>query len=71
MARPHTQLFGGARHYVFHLGGGVLGGRGALPANNTPAQQKTPLTPPPLLNLALGGVLSRISDFREPPPPLV
>ena len=38
--------------------GGGLGGRGALPADNTPAQRKTPLnTPltPPLLNLALGG----------------
>ena len=49
--------------------GGDLGGWGALPADNTPAQRKTPLNPPPLLNLALGGFLSRVSKFREPPPP--
>ena len=54
-------------------GGGGLGGRGAVSADNTPAQRKTPLNPPPqtppFLNLALGGVLSMISDFRESPPP--
>ena len=54
-------------------GGGGLGGRGAVSADNTPAQRKTPLKPPPkpppFLNLALGGFLSMISDFRESPPP--
>ena len=38
-----------------------------------PAATKNPLNPPPpnppFLNLALGVFLSRISDFREPPPP--
>ena len=54
---------------MYFIGGG-LGGRGTLPADNTPAQRKTPLKPPPFLNLALQGVLSMISDFRESPPPL-
>ena len=57
---------------MYFIGGG-LGGRGALPVDNTPAQRKTPLNPPPpkpppFLNLAMG-VLSMISDFRESPPP--
>ena len=63
---PWGMVFWGG---VYFIGGGV-GGPGALPADNTPARRKTPLQPPPqtppLLNLALGGVLSRISDFREP-----
>ena len=45
LGRSDAQLFGGARHYVFHLVwgcGGDLGGRGALPADNTPAQRKNP-----------------------------
>ena len=55
---------------MYFMGGG--GGRGALPADNTPAKRKTPLNPPqppPFFNLALGVFLSMISDFREPPPP--
>ena len=58
---------------MFFIGGGG-GGWGAVSADNTPAQRKPPLNPPPLkpppfLNLALGGVLSMISDFRESRPP--
>ena len=69
--QPHTQLFGGARHYVLQWGGG--GGRCAVSAGNTPAQRKTPLTPPPpklpFFKFGSGGVSSMISDFRESPPP--
>ena len=58
---------------MYFIGGG-LGGRGTLPVDNTPAQRKTPLNPPPktppFLNLALGGGLSMMSDLRESPPPL-
>ena len=58
---------------MFFIGGGGLGGRGALPANNTPAQRKTPLNPPPpkppLFKFGSGGVFSMISDFRESRPP--
>ena len=58
----------------FIWGGGGVGGRGALPADNTPAQRKTPLTPPPpqtppFLNLALGGFKQDIRFPRTPPPP--
>ena len=59
------------------LGGGGLGGRGALPEDNTPAQRKTPLkpppppTPPPFL-IWLWGVFKHDIQFpRTPPPPLV
>ena len=53
-------------------GGGGRGGRGGVSADNTPAQRKTPLNPPkppPFLDLAPGGGLSMISNFRESPPP--
>ena len=56
----------------FIWGGGGLAGRGALPADNTPGQRKTPLNPPPnppLFKFGSGGVLSMISNFRESPPP--
>ena len=47
-----------------------MGGWGAIPADNSPTQQKTPLTPPPpphprVLILALWVFFSRISEFRE------
>ena len=52
--------------------GGDLWGRGAVSADNTPAQLKTPLTPPPqtppFFKFGFGGVLSMIFDFRESPP---
>ena len=60
---------------MYFIGGAGLGGWGALSADNTPKQRKTPLNPPPkpplFLNLALGGGLSMISDFRETHPPLI
>ena len=58
---------------MYFIGGG-LGGRGALSADNTPAQRKTPLNPPPpnppFFKVGSGGVLSMIPDFRETPPPV-
>ena len=55
----------------FIWGGG--GGQGAVSADNTLAQRKNPLKPPPqtppFFNLALGGFLSMIPDYRESPPP--
>ena len=59
---------------MYFIGGGV-GGPGCPSRGQYPRAAKNPLKPPlpkpPLfLNLALGGFLSRISDFREPPPPL-
>ena len=32
---------------MYFIGGGGLGGLGALLADNSPAQRKTPLSPPP------------------------
>ena len=55
---------------MYFIGGG-LGGRGALPADNTPAQRKTPLSPPqnpPFLNLALVGVFKQDIRFPRTPP---
>ena len=73
MPGPHTQLCGGARHYVFHRGAGG-GDRGALPADNTTAQQKTPLKlpgkTPPRFKFGSWGVLSKKSDFGELPFPI-
>ena len=43
---------------MYFMGGG-LGGRGALPPDNTP---------PPFLNLALGGFKHDIQFPRNPPP---
>ena len=63
---------------MFFIGGGGGGGFGGLGGRfrgqYPPAQRKTPFKPPPpkpppFLNLALGGVLSMISDFRESRPP--
>ena len=59
---------------MFFMGGGSFGGRGALSAENTLAQRKTPLTPPqtpPVLNLALGGFFRHDIRFPKIPPPLV
>ena len=62
---------------MYFIGGG-LGGRGTLPADNTPAQPKTPLTPPPpktppFLKFGSGGVFKHDIRFPRipPPPPLV
>ena len=58
--------------YFIRGGGGGLGGRGALPADNTPVQRKTPLkppsNPPPPFNLAPGGFKHDIRFPRNPPP---
>ena len=59
---------------MFFIGGGGLGGRGGGRFRGQyPRAAKIPLKPPPkpppFLNLALGGFLSMISDFRESPPP--
>ena len=58
---------------MYFIGGGV---RAALPADNTPAQRKTPLKPPPpppktppLFKFGSGGVLSRNSISEKPPLP--
>ena len=55
-------------------GGGGFGGRGALPADNTPAQQKPPLNPPkppPLYSIWLWGGFKHDIRFPRAPPPLV
>ena len=49
-----------------------MGGWVAVPADDTPAQQKKPLKPPhpnpPFFRFGFRG-LSRVSEFREHPPP--
>ena len=59
---------------MFFIGGGGLGGRGAVSADNTPAQRKTPLKPPPktppFFKFGSGGVFKHdIRFLRIPPPP--
>ena len=57
----------------FMGGGGGFGGPGCPSRGQYPRTAKNPLKTPPktprFLNLALGGFLSMISDFRQPPPP--
>ena len=58
---------------MYFIGGGFGGpgypSRGQYPrAAKNPLKTPPPQTPPPFLNLALGGFLSMISDFRESPP---
>ena len=65
---------GGGLRNPIAWGVGGLGGRGALPADNTPAQRKTPLNPPPPKPLPfliwLWGVFKQDIQFlRTPPPP--
>ena len=57
---------------MYFIGGGVWGAGVSFP-RTIPPPAKKPLKnrpePPPFLNVALGGFLSRISHLREPPPP--
>ena len=59
-------------YFMYFIGGGGFGGPGCPSRGQYSRAVKTPLktppNPPPFLNLALGGFLSRISDFRETPP---
>ena len=58
---------------MYFIWGGV-GGPGCPSRGQYPRAAKTHLKPPPkpplFFKFGSGGGLSRISDFREPPPPL-
>ena len=59
---------------IYFIGAGGFGGRGAPPADNTPAQRQTPLTPPlpnpPFFKFSSRGFFKQDIRFPRNPPPL-